>query len=115
MKILLIFGLTISLWACSERKGLETGQKLYKAYCVDCHHAGANKGFITNINSSVLTRRGSLTVRRIIMDETAHGSKKLPQLSELSQKEADKLVSYLYQLKIAYETDGHFNKTDLSD
>lgn len=100
--VVLMFGVLIG---CSDRKGLETGEKLYAHYCISCHQ-NSGDAFISNIRTGVLTRRSSLTVSRTIQDDSAHGSKKVKALNEISDKESQKLVKYLYQLKIEYETDG---------
>lgn len=95
----------IALSACSDRKGLETGEKLYDYYCISCHTPQENQ-FIKDISMGALTRRSSLKVKYTILDDEAHGSPSVKKLNELSQKESELLVKYLYKLKVEYENFG---------
>lgn len=94
-----------ALSACSERKGLETGEKLYDHYCASCHTPQEGQ-FIKDISMRALTRRSSLKVKYTILDDEAHGSPSVKKLNELSQKESELLVKYLYKLKIEFENFG---------
>lgn len=103
---LMLISALLLLSACSERKGLETGKKLFKHYCLDCHAVQYKGAFLNNIKLSSLTRRSSFTVSNTILNDRKHGAKPVKKLNELSGKESEKLVKYLYQLKVEYETRG---------
>lgn len=105
-KLLIAICVLSALSACSERKGLETGKKLFAHYCIDCHYVSKKTHFFSDIKSSALSRRSSLTVSATILDDQKHGNKPVKKLNELSQKESQKIVKYLYQLKIEYENFG---------
>ncbi|MBL7003843.1 MAG: c-type cytochrome [Gammaproteobacteria bacterium] len=104
----ILFGLVVLFLvsACADRKGLETGQKLFKHYCTTCHAVNKKTKFFQDIKYSSLSRRASLTLRRVIMDDSLHGKKKVEALNELSQKEADKVVKYLFDSKVNFENYG---------